>query len=110
MDNETGNSICIKATLQRIVYENGDFTIASFRLNKNLATDEVVENKYGNVTIKGYFNIDELKKGVKYVITANEVEDKKYGKQYQVTSIQTNFSLENEAEICSFLRTLMTEL
>lgn len=110
MDNETGNSICIKATLQRIVYENGDFTIASFRLNKNLATDEVVENKYGNVTIKGYFNIDELKKGVKYVITANEVEDEKYGKQYQVTSIQTNFSLENEAEICSFLRTLMTEL
>lgn len=62
MDNETGNSICIKATLQRIVYENGDFTIASFRLNKNLATDEVVENKYGNVTIKGYFNIDELKR------------------------------------------------
>ena len=60
------------------------------------------------VTVKGNYNI-EIDTSTKYTIVAKEVEDEKYGKQYDLIYITEILDLTNVKNQRSFLRTFLQE-
>lgn len=83
------NNVKVKCHLKRVIYYNTDsnFGIMSMRIDEQLEGDPVMDP----FTMKGVMS--RLIEKMEYIAVLKEVEDKKYGKQYEVISIKPAFDL-----------------
>lgn len=89
--------------LSRIIFQKDDFKIATFEVaQKN--DHNILEGTV--LTIKG--SMPKLEYGMKYKIVAYEVEDKKYGKQYQLLNLRTDFDMSDGNQVKKFLSFILT--
>lgn len=109
MSEETNKNGLLRfiCTVEYVLYYKDQFGIAS------CSVDEVKEGKFKNpkeyITIKG--QMAEPKVGYGYYVTAEEVEDPKYGTQYKIQSMcsSTIFDINDKVGQKKFLRAIFTE-
>ncbi len=83
----------MQVRLNRLIYEKDNFIIASFEVVKNKDENNSTTK---NITAKGTcFKPDY---GVAYKLVAKETQDPKYGKQYNIISLNSSFKLNSEDE------------
>lgn len=83
----------MQVRLNRLIYEKDNFIIASFEVVKNKDENNSTTK---NITAKGTcFKPDY---GVAYKLVAKETQDPKYGKQYNIISLNSSFKLNTEDE------------
>ena len=109
------NIIKIKAKCNSIVFPRGGFKensdnmygVVSWNITEEIIGEPIVHPKYNTVTITGqYTNGIEYCK--EYVLIAKEVEDKKYGKQYQLIQYGEQYNLDSARDQRAFLRSFLT--
>lgn len=83
------NTVKVICHLKRMIYYNSDsnFGIMSMRLDKQMEGAPVMEP----FTMKG--TTSRLMEKMQYIASLREIEDKKYGKQYEIISIRPAFDL-----------------
>lgn len=95
----------------RTIHRNNDsyFTIAAFSLVKGIEGEVAIHPSFGTFTVVGVMPY--LMEGAKYEISATEVHNEKYGKQYQVRSINLHLpnGIESKEGQKDFLRVVFTE-
>lgn len=96
----------------KTIHRNNDsyFTIASFDLVKEIDGEVEIHPIYKTFTVVGIMPY--LMEDADYEISATEVENKKYGKQYQVNSINLYFpnGIESKEGQKEFLDIIFTKL
>ena len=101
MENKENKKVKFNGKLLRIIYESGDFKIVSFE------TESLMDLPGGlKVTVKG--NFPTLQYGMLYNIVAQEVEDKKYGKQYNLISIYSDIDMKDGNQVKKFFSYFLT--
>ena len=94
-----------KVKLNRIIYEgSNDFKICSFLAVTN---DELDPSKQGELIIcKGV--MPQMDKKTIYYLSAEEIQDEKYGKQYKIVSIVNDFKMVTKEDQMGFLKEFLT--
>lgn len=69
----------------------------------------IVSNRYGEVTIKGEFN-NIINENIPYNIIAKEIEDPKYGLQYNLIYYSEDIDLTKSNNQKAFLKQILTDL
>ena len=96
----------------KTIHRNNDsyFTIAAFDLVEEIDGEVEIHPKFKTFTVVG--TMPYLMDGADYEISATEVENKKYGKQYQVNSINLYLpnGIESKEGQKEFLDIIFTEL
>lgn len=97
------NIVKFDGYLERIVYENNDYKILAFNVDKDRYPNIKI-NKYKNVSIVG--EIPKIEHDVRYKIQAVE-EESKYGASYKVMSIMADKPIGFD-ETYNFLQEILT--
>lgn len=105
----TGNEISCIVKLNRTIFDKGNFKIISMKLIKNLTETKIELDRNDCISLLGYTSLP-LREEEEYIVFASEVRDDKYGLQYNITDIKTNYPLESRLDIEIFLKEIMTEL
>jgi len=93
-------------TVERKIYQGfGEFRIYAMSVDPSIYPD-IVQNQYGNVSIKG--DIIELDQDVVYSIVATEEDGGKYGISYNVKKI-TRHKPTTGADVYKFLQCILTD-
>lgn len=93
-------------TVERKIYQGfGEFRIYAMSVDPSIYPD-IVQNQYGNVSIKG--DIIELDPDVVYSIVATEEDGGKYGISYNVKKI-TRHKPTTGADVYKFLQCILTD-
>lgn len=96
--------IKVKARVERCVYDSDTFRVYAMNV-LDVIDGEVIENKYGNISLSGA--IQRLEQGIDYVVEAT-FEDNKYGGGYKMKSISADKPQSLE-ETYAFLCAIMPE-
>lgn len=101
MENKEEEKIEFEVKINRILFQQDTFKIVSFTVvNKNSPM------YLTNITVKG--SMPDLELGMKYKIIVKEIIDKKYGKQYQLISLRSDFDLSDGNESKKFFSFFLT--
>lgn len=106
--------IKIKAYLNRVVFSksnlltSGDWGIVSWVVRDVLEGDPAFDYR-GNVTVVGNYD-SSIDPDKIYVILGKEVENEKYGKQYELMYYTEDVDLSSVANQRGFLKTFLTDL
>lgn len=111
---ENSNDIIIKCKVKlskqlfpkNKLIDNGEFGIISVNV-LDVIEGEPKANKYDTITLKGVMCA--IKDDEIYKIVAKEVEDERFGLQYEIIFISTDIKLENRADQYKFLEKILTE-
>lgn len=112
MEEEIVNIIKCSINIDRILYpktnivEDGDFAILSAKV-LNVDEGEPCLSKWGTISLKG--KMCELSMVEEYNIVAKEVNDEKWGKQYEVMFIGSKIDLTNKEQQKIYLSKILTE-
>ena len=112
---ENNNIIKIKAKCNSIIFPRGGFNknsenmygIVSWNVSEEILGEPILHPKYGTVTITGQYEAG-VEYCTEYTIIAKEVENPKYGKQYQLIQYGEQYNLDNTRDQKAFLRTILT--
>lgn len=101
--------IKIVGSVETIRYQKDEFGIVDVSIDE-VKKGSPKKNKFGEITLKGV--MPKLERGHSYVITANYVEDPKWGGQYEVVSVfnALSFNENDKAGQKKFLSSLYTPL
>lgn len=86
-------NITVKGTLVKTLFQSndGDFTIAIIRVGETI-DGEVETDKWNCIKAVGNMS---LNAGINYIFGLEEVDNPKYGKQYQVITVKRECTVEN---------------
>ena len=103
------NRIKIICSVEHLRYYKNGFGIASVSIDK-IKEGKPKTNKYNEITIKG--EMPWLNEGDSYVLAADYVEDPKWGGQYNIISIYSAITFNENDKVGQkkFLSTLFTPL
>ena len=112
---ENNNIIKIKAKCNSIIFPRGGFNknsenmygIVSWDVSEKILGEPILHPKYGTVTITGQYEAG-VEYCTEYRIIAKEVENPKYGKQYQLIQYGEQYNLDSTRDQKAFLRTILT--
>lgn len=112
MEEEVVNIIKCSINIEKILYpktnivEDGDFAIISAKV-LNVEEGEPYLSKWGTISVKG--KMCELSLVEDYNIVAKEIDDEKWGKQYEVIFIGSKIDLSNKEQQKIYLSKILTE-
>lgn len=112
MEEEIVNIVKCSISIERILFpktnivEDGDFAILSAKV-LNVEDGEPYLSKWGTISLKG--KMCELSMIEEYNIVAKEIEDEKWGKQYEVIFIGSKIDLTNKEQQKIYLSKILTE-
>ena len=93
-----GEEIKAIISVERKVFHNGnDWGIYSVSVDKVKSGNPQTGKYKNNITIKG--NMPELQDGMQYKLVAKEVEDKRFGLQYEIKSIASLIQINEDDEV-----------
>jgi len=111
-EEEIVNLIKCSISITKILYpktnivEDGDFAIISAKV-LNVEEGDPCLSKWGTISVKG--KMCELSMIEEYNIVAKEVNDEKFGKQYEVIFIGSKIDLTNKDQQKIYLSKILTE-
>lgn len=112
MEEEIVNIIKCSISITRILFpktnivEDGDFAIISAKV-LNVEEGDPCLSKWGTISVKG--KMCELSMIEEYNIVAKEVNDEKWGKQYEIIFIGSKIDLSNKEQQKIYLSKILTE-
>lgn len=112
MDTKTDKLIKCKVKLDKQLFpkdkmiNNGEFGIIAMQVLDTLEGEPQI-NKWGNIIVKG--NMIELKDDEVYTITAQEVNNDKFGLQYELIFMFIDIKLNTKKDQFKFLNKILTE-
>ena len=101
MEEKKSDKISLEVMLNRVIFQQDTFQIISFTV-----TDLNSDLRGTNITVKG--TAPTVEYGMTYKIIVKEVIDKKYGKQYELISIRTDYDMSDGNQVKKFFSFFLT--